>query len=224
MIKTPSPTITVRRTTALPKKRAEIEKQLTLDGVEKFLKTVGKGAFEAEIIHDPNDAAADAAGTPQSEKLTLGDIVTVRLPNLEFAGLAGFAQLLATAKAPAGLKPFLENTPMFRKVGESLDAVYSAVRGGLTFRSKITEWNSTPESLVYVDEGVQLPRPLKAWKHTHTIAEQGDGAMIVDEIQAEVDPAIASPVVEGALRLHLERCSKAYQELFTGEAAAEAAL
>lgn len=181
---------------------------LTRDQVERFLNDMGRGAVEAHVT-----PSSEAPTAESSEKLSLGDTVTVSLPNLEFAGLTGLAQMLVAAKAPDKVKPLIEKSPVFEKVGASLDTAYGFLRGGLTFSSKITEWNSNPESLTYVDEGVELPKVLKSWRHTHRISENGDGGLIVDELEVEVDPAMAAPVIEGALRLHLESRSKAYKSL-----------
>ena len=210
MIKTPSSKITIRQTTAVPQKRAEIEAALTREGVERFLTTMGRGAVEAKITADASAEASGDSGSG-SDKLSVGDTVTVSLPTLEFQGLTGLAQMLVAAKAPEKVKPYIENSPVFEKVGASLDMAYGLLRGGLTFSSKITEWNSDKDSLTYVDEGVELPKVLKSWRHTHKISENGDGGLIVDELEVEVDPAMAAPVIEGALRLHLESRAKAYK-------------
>lgn len=154
---------------------------------------------------------ADSAAV--SDRLQLGDTVTVKLPSLEFAGLTGLAQMLAVAKAPERVKPFIEKTPVFEKVGAGLDFAYGMLRGGLQFSSKVTEWTAAEDALTYVDEGVVLPKPLKSWRHTHMISENSEGGMIVDELTVEVDPAFAAPVVEGALRLHLESRAKAYRRV-----------
>lgn len=227
MIKKPSSKITVRKTTVVPKKRAEIEALLTKEGVQKFLNELGRGALEAEVtaeapaeLLETSDEAAtletsgeQAVPAAVSDRLQVGDTVTVKLMALEFAGITGLAQMLAVAKAPERVKPYIEKTPVFEKVGAGLDLAYGLLRGGLQFSSKVTEWNAAEEALTYVDEGVVLPKPLKSWKHTHKISESSEGGMIVDELVVEVDPAIAAPVVEGALRLHLESRAKAYHRV-----------
>ncbi|MDZ4084940.1 MAG: hypothetical protein U1E10_18500 [Bdellovibrionales bacterium] len=225
LIKKPSSKITVRKTTAVPKKRAEIELLLTKDGVERFLNEMGRGALEASVESSvatssnetsdetSNDSANSSASDSSDVKLGLGDLVTVKLVALEFTGLTGLAQMLVAAKAPKSVKPMIESTPVFEKVGAGLDLAYGLLRGGLTFSSKVTEWTSDAEALTYVDEGVQLPRPLTSWKHTHKITESGDGGMIIDELTVEVDPAIAAPMIEGALRLHLDSRAKAYKKV-----------
>lgn len=173
---------------------------------------MGRGALEASVeTFSPAKVGTDE--TPDEVKLGLGDTVTVKLVALEFSGLTGLAQILVAAKAPKSVKPMIESTPVFEKVGAGLDLVYGMLRGGLTFSSKVTEWNSDSESLTYVDEGVQLPKPFTSWKHTHKITESDEGGMIIDELTVEVDPALAAPMVEGALRLHLDSRSKAYRKV-----------
>ncbi len=215
LIKTPSSKIVLRQTTAVPQKRSEIEALLTRDGVARFLTTMGRGAVEAHITpaetgsSEKNESATDAAG----EKLKLGDTVTVSLPTLEFQGLTGLAQMMLGSKAPEKVKSYIEKSPVFEKVGAGLDVAYGFLRDGLTFSSKITEMSSTAEALTYVDEGVELPKVLKSWRHTHKISANGEGGLIIDELEVEVDPALAAPVIEGALRLHLESRAKAYKNL-----------
>ncbi len=173
----------------------------------------------AELLETSDEAATletsgeQAAPAAVSDRLQVGDTVTVKLMALEFAGITGLAQMLVVAKAPERVKPYIEKTPVFEKVGAGLDLAYGLLRGGLQFSSKVTEWNAAEEALTYVDEGVVLPKPLKSWKHTHKISESSEGGMIVDELVVEVDPAIAAPVVEGALRLHLESRAKAYHRV-----------
>jgi ligand-binding SRPBCC domain-containing protein len=222
LIKKPSSKITVRKTTALPKKRAEIESLLTKEGVERFLNEMGRGALEASVETFTESASETSKETSDEipdvidsdVKLGLGDTVTVKLVALEFAGLTGLAQMLVAAKAPKSVKPMIESTPVFEKVGAGLDLAYGLLRGGLTFSTKVTEWNSDADALTYVDEGVRLPKPLTSWKHTHRITESDEGGMIIDELIVEVDPAIAAPMVESALRLHLDSRAKAYKKVF----------
>ncbi len=167
---------------------------------------LGRGAVEAQVSRSEEQT---------SDKLEVGDLVTVRLPNLEFTGLTGLAQMLVASRAPEKVKPLIENSSVFGKVGASLDMAYGLLRNGLTFSAKITEMESKPEELVYVDEGIELPKVLKSWRHTHKILDSGEEGMIVDEIEVEVDPAIAAPVIEGALRLHLESRAKAYKKVLS---------
>lgn len=195
---------------------------MTKEGVERFLNEMGRGAVEASVetyAESANESSKENSEEISDEihndvKLGLGDTVTVKLVALEFAGLTGLAQMLVAAKAPKSVKPMIESTPVFEKVGAGLDLAYGLLRGGLTFSTKVTEWNSDADALTYVDEGVRLPKPLTSWKHTHRITESDEGGMIIDELIVEVDPAIAAPMVESALRLHLDSRAKAYKRVF----------
>lgn len=182
---------------------------LTREGVERFLTEMGRGAVEARVV--PSSAGTDET-VANTDRIAIGDTVSVSLPTLEFQGLTGLAQMLAAAKAPDKVKPYIEKSPVFEKVGAGLDMAYGLLRNGLTFTSKITEMESSDDSLTYVDEGIELPKVLKSWRHTHKISENGDGGLIIDELEVEVDPAMAAPVIEGALRLHLESRAKAYKK------------
>lgn len=177
---------------------------------------MGHGALDAEIkgadLNSADVAVSDSAA--QASHLGLGDTVTVRLTNLEFSGLTGLAQMMAAAKAPARLKPIIEKTPVFSKIGAGLDLAYGFLRSGLEFSSTITQWESTEDSLTYVDEGMKLPKPLKTWTHTHRIAESDQGGVIVDELTVDVEPSFAAPLVEAALKFHLESRAKAYKKVF----------
>ncbi len=191
---------------------------LTKQGVERFLNEMGRGALEANVetaASEPADTehAANDLGTMDDPKLGLGDTVTVKLVALEFSGLTGLAQMLMAAKAPKSVKPLIETSPVFEKVGAGLDLAYGILRGGLKFSSKVTEWTSQADALTYVDEGISLPMPLKSWKHTHKITENDEGGMIIDEVTVEVEPALAAPIVESALRLHLDSRAKAYKKV-----------
>lgn len=203
--------------------RSEIEARLTKAGIEQFLSQMARGAFEAEVESVPETPPEALPETLPEALLKGGDKVTVRLPALEFTGLGEMAQALLATKVPESVRPLIEKMPVFKKVGQGLDFVYAVLRNGLEFSSEITEWNSKEDSLIYVDEGRTLPRPLKTWSHRHQIADSkaetdegaSAGGLIIDEITVEVDPAIAAPLIEGALRLYLESRAKAYQRIFS---------
>lgn len=48
--------------------------------------------------------------------------------------------------------------------------------------SLITESSVTEEECYFVDEGSQLPFPLRAWRHRHVIRKAGDTTVIEDNI------------------------------------------
>lgn len=196
--------IVVRKTTLVSQSKSALTQHLTRTNVSKLIEKMSYGTFEATV----ETADANTAEGP----LAVGDKVQVQLVGLEFSGLASMAQVLVAAKVPEKIKPMIEKTEVFAKVGESLDKIYVALRNGLKFKSEITEWNEQEEQLNYVDEGRELPMPLKSWRHSHEIADTKEGTgIIVDEITVEVAPKVIAPVIEGVLNLHLELRSKAYK-------------
>lgn len=46
----------------------------------------------------------------------------------------------------------------------------------------ITEKTATNNEIYFVDEGLQLPKPLKKWRHKHVIAKFIDNSIIIDNI------------------------------------------
>jgi ligand-binding SRPBCC domain-containing protein len=48
--------------------------------------------------------------------------------------------------------------------------------------SKITDQQTLPNEIFFVDEGIKLPFFLKSWHHKHRIVQDGSGTVIIDEI------------------------------------------
>ncbi|TXK51315.1 hypothetical protein FVR03_03645 [Pontibacter qinzhouensis] len=57
--------------------------------------------------------------------------------------------------------------------------------GFRTFRwtSLITERAITDTAAYFVDEGLEVPTPLRYWRHKHLVTKEGDGAIIHDIIE-----------------------------------------
>ena len=49
--------------------------------------------------------------------------------------------------------------------------------------SLITEKEENEKEIYFIDEGIQLPLPLKTWKHKHRLLNTKEGTLIIDEIQ-----------------------------------------
>ncbi|MGB1207033.1 MAG: hypothetical protein ACPG5B_15410 [Chitinophagales bacterium] len=49
--------------------------------------------------------------------------------------------------------------------------------------SLITEKKISEQEIYFIDEGTQLPPPLKTWQHKHRLLNTKKGTLIVDEIQ-----------------------------------------
>ena len=50
------------------------------------------------------------------------------------------------------------------------------------WKSLITENNENENEIYFIDEGLQLPKPLKKWRHEHKIAKFIDNCIIIDNI------------------------------------------
>ncbi len=212
----------LRKSTALPRPRAEVATSLTRDGVTAFLAELGGGFVEAEITS--MDATADAAEPMPSTRLQVGDRVHVRLAGLQFSDLAGFAKMMAVDRAPAAAKPyvepFLDKTRVLDRLAGSLDLAYGLLRANLDFQSVIVRMEETTEGLEWVDQGDSLPAPMKSFSHLHQLIDTSEGCLMIDEIEVEVSPAALAPAIEFMLRAHLEHRARIYAKLFRAEGTA----
>jgi ligand-binding SRPBCC domain-containing protein len=50
------------------------------------------------------------------------------------------------------------------------------------WKALITDNNEDEHEIYFVDEGLQLPKPLKKWRHEHKIAKFIDNSIIIDNI------------------------------------------
>lgn len=50
------------------------------------------------------------------------------------------------------------------------------------WHSLITENNENENEIYFIDEGLQLPKPLKKWRHRHEIVKFIDNSIIIDNI------------------------------------------
>lgn len=48
--------------------------------------------------------------------------------------------------------------------------------------SLITDQQDVEDKIFFIDEGVNIPFPLKSWKHFHVILKKTQGSVIIDEI------------------------------------------
>lgn len=214
----------LRKSTALPRPRAEVATSLTRDGVTAFLAELGGGFVEAEITSTGSAASGDSVESTQPEastRLQVGDRVHVRLAGLQFSDLAGFAKMMAVDRAPTAAKPyvepFLDKTRVLDRLAGSLDLAYGLLRANLDFQSVIVRMEETTEGLEWVDQGESLPAPMKSFTHRHQLVDTSEGCLMVDEIEVEVSPAALAPAIEFMLRAHLEHRARVYTKLFKAD-------
>lgn len=172
---------------------------------------------EAEISSASPDVLPQEGIDPLAP-LQVGDRVHVRLAGLQFSDLAGFAKMLAVDRAPNSAKPyvepFLEKTRVLERLAGSLDLAYGLLRSNVEFQSVIVRMEETTEGLEWMDQGENLPRPLKSFSHLHQLIDTSEGCIMVDEISVEVSPSPLASAVEFMLRAHLEHRARVYGRLF----------
>jgi len=81
--------------------------------------------------------------------------------------------------------------------------------------SEITEDEINQEEAYFVDEGVQLPFPLKYWRHKHIVRKIDEQtSYIIDDINYEGPNALISFLMYPALYLGFAPRKKVYQQYF----------
>ena len=68
------------------------------------------------------------------------------------------------------------------EVGDVVEVELQTGIKSFRWTSLITEREITEKEAWFVDEGQELPPPLRRWRHKHLVAKDGDGAIIHDII------------------------------------------
>ena len=66
--------------------------------------------------------------------------------------------------------------------GDEVHAEINTLGWRQEWKALITEKTETKDEIYFIDEGLQLPRPLKKWRHKHIIAKFIDSSIIIDNI------------------------------------------
>jgi len=66
--------------------------------------------------------------------------------------------------------------------GDKVEVVLQTGIKSFRWTSLITERHTTDTEAYFVDEGQQLPPPLRYWRHQHLVSRHGSGAVIHDII------------------------------------------
>ncbi|MEM9822753.1 MAG: hypothetical protein AAF985_16860 [Bacteroidota bacterium] len=81
--------------------------------------------------------------------------------------------------------------------------------------SEITEDEINDKEAFFVDEGVQLPFPLKYWRHKHIVRKIDEtSSYIIDDIQYEGPNTLVSFLLYPAMYIGFAPRKKVYQQYF----------
>ncbi|WP_299758721.1 hypothetical protein [uncultured Pontibacter sp.] len=100
---------------------------------------------------------------------------------------------------------------------EPSDVVEIALQTGLkSFRwtSLITERSITDTQAYFVDQGQELPPPLRHWHHKHLVTKNGSGAVIHDIITYSTDFKPLDLLLYPAMKLQFGMRKQIYQREF----------
>ncbi|HKK87935.1 MAG TPA: hypothetical protein VJ917_03735 [Saprospiraceae bacterium] len=93
--------------------------------------------------------------------------------------------------------------------------IYMHVLGGQDWVSDITEDACSSNECYFVDEGRQLPFPLRSWRHKHRILKTADQTSIIrDEIEFSSGFQLLDYLIYPFLYLAFYPRKKAYKKFF----------
>lgn len=128
------------------------------------------------------------------------------------AVFAGFNRDLFEALNPPGLPVRLLRFDGSREG----DVVEIGFPFGLKWRSLIVEDGASNAEMYFVDEGVELPFPLKSWRHQHRIQKIEDGrSRIVDHIEYSTGSGILDRLIYPAMYAQFAYRKPIYRRWFS---------
>jgi ligand-binding SRPBCC domain-containing protein len=83
-----------------------------------------------------------------------------------------------------------------------------------TWKALITENNADENEIYFVDEGLQLPKPLKKWRHEHKIVKFIDNSIIIDNIAYYTSNALLDILFYPILYLQFYLRKSVYKSYF----------
>jgi ligand-binding SRPBCC domain-containing protein len=128
--------------------------------------------------------------------------------------IAGFNRHLLEA-----LSPPLMKLRILRYDGQSLGDRFCMQLGPKMFNIRweglVSAAGRTPGTFWFEDVGVQLPFPLKRWKHKHLVRKSGTGTVIIDIVSFSTGNSILDVLCYPFLKgMFLARISKYQQYSF----------
>lgn len=82
------------------------------------------------------------------------------------------------------------------------------------WKSLITDYQESNKQLHFVDEGLQLPFPLKYWRHQHEVRRQQDGSLIIDNITYKTGLKVLDFLLYPLLFLQFRYRKPVYRQYF----------
>ncbi len=82
------------------------------------------------------------------------------------------------------------------------------------FDALIVEQAELEGEIYFIDEGKQLPFPLKKWRHRHRMIQQAKGSLIIDDIQFSTGFVLLDYLVYPGLYLQFAGRKPVYQKIF----------
>ena len=100
------------------------------------------------------------------------------------------------------------------KTGDTVSLELNFVLFKQKWTSQITEDNDTEDQSYFVDEGTELPFPLKKWRHKHVIESTENGSIIIDDINFSTNLLLLDVLIYPLLLLQFIYRKPIYRRIF----------
>ncbi len=100
------------------------------------------------------------------------------------------------------------------KPGDMVEIELDAIIKSFRWTSLITESKITDTEAYFIDEGKELPPPLRKWHHKHLITKHDEGAIIHDIITYSSGNKLLDVLLYPLMVLQFGMRKPIYQELF----------
>ncbi|WP_439880788.1 SRPBCC family protein [Pontibacter sp. MBLB2868] len=100
------------------------------------------------------------------------------------------------------------------ETGDVVDVELQTGIKSFRWTSLIVDRNITDAAAYFIDEGQQLPPPLRIWRHKHLVAKNGTGAIIHDIITYSTGYKLLDLLLYPVMRLQFGMRKPVYQRVF----------
>lgn len=100
------------------------------------------------------------------------------------------------------------------KAGDTVSLELNFILFKQKWTSQISESNKSEGQFYFIDEGTELPFPLKKWRHKHVIKSTKNGSIIIDDIDFGTNLLLLDVLIYPFLLLQFIYRKPIYRRIF----------